>query len=34
MIGSFIAYWDTNHVTASYAAYLSRVMGAALASSL
>jgi len=31
VIGSFIAYWDSNHVTASYASYLARVMGTALA---
>lgn len=30
VIGNFITYWDNGHVTASYAAYLSGVMGSAI----
>jgi hypothetical protein len=30
VIGNYITYWDNGHVTASYAAYLSGVMGSAI----
>ena len=30
VIGRFLVYWSSNHVTTQYAAYLSKVMGAAL----
>lgn len=34
IIGNFVAYWDADHVSASYAAYLATVMGDALKSTL
>lgn len=34
VLGNFVGYWDRDHVTVSYAAYLSGVMATALASTL
>jgi len=34
VVGNMVVYWDTYHVTNTYAVYLSRVVGGALASAL
>jgi hypothetical protein len=34
VIGSYVAYWDSFHITVPYAAYLTGVLGTALTSTL